>query len=164
MGTGPQRRGEGRHQRASDLWPDCCRILVWVAAAKVVLVEVEIEVEAISITTFPSYCPLPRETLANLNAFSTDKIRRKLAGLSPITWEDPWKNLGGRGSLGRDWIDVASWGTSLTAVLGTSSDIDVEIESALGYWWDIGLRLRSSLVGSRWRDSCWTLGLASRTP
>ena len=51
-----------------------------VAAAKVVLVEVEIEVEALSITTFPSYCPIPRETVANLNAFSTDRMR-KLAGV-----------------------------------------------------------------------------------
>ncbi len=36
-----------------------------VAAANVVLVEVEIEVEAISITTFPSYCPQRGEALDN---------------------------------------------------------------------------------------------------
>ncbi len=48
-------------ERASDLWPDCAAFLIasWFGlqhAAKVVLVEVEIEVEAISITTFLSYC------------------------------------------------------------------------------------------------------------
>ncbi len=107
-----QHREEGRHQRDSDLWPDCAAfliILVWVATAKVVLVEVE----SISITTFLSYCPLVEKTLANLNAFSTDQIRRKLAGeRDEFSDHVVWPFWGRSSPLDGERAGPSSWGAA----------------------------------------------------